>query len=103
MDITTMFAVLSGFGLLALTIGAFGVLDALNGRDIRSRRGDWLVTLFAAGVLFNVAAYTVYGRWYLAAPLALLLLPADRAIRVRAGLRRRRSQADSLNGSEGSE
>src|SRR2546423_2642728 len=94
MDRATLFGVFSGVGLLALSIGAFGVLDAYQGRNLHARRVDWLIAAFAGGVLLNVAAYTFFGRWYVAAPLLLMLLPADRAIRIRAALRRRRVELE---------
>jgi hypothetical protein len=92
------FSVLSSVGLLALSIGAFGVLDTFNRRNLHARRVDWLVALFAAGVLLNAAAYTFYGRWYIAAPLVFLLLPADRAMQMRRNIRRRRAELDTFNG-----
>ena len=100
MNVTTAFGVLSGVGLLALSIGAFGVLDAYHGRNRQARRVDWLIALYAAGVLLNVAAYTVYGRWYVAAPLLLMLLPADRAIRIRSQIRRQQAELDAFNNPE---
>lgn len=96
MDMTTMFGVLSGIGLLGLSTGAFGVLDAFQKRNLRAARVDWLIALFAFGVLLNVFAYTIYGRWYVAAPLVLMLLPADRAMRIRLELRRRRAEAETF-------
>lgn len=87
-----VFAVLSGLGLLALSIGAFGVLDAYHKRNLGVRRVDRLIYLYAAGVLTNVAAYTMLHRWYVAAPLALMLLPAERALEKRGTLRRRSRQ-----------
>jgi hypothetical protein len=90
MDLTTViFSVMSGVGLLALSIGAFGVLDAFNKQSPGLKRVDWLIGLFASGVLLNVAAYTMLGRWYIAAPLAFMLIPADRALRLRGTFRRR--------------
>jgi hypothetical protein len=97
-NVTTTFGVLSGIGLLALSTGAFGVLDAYHKRNQQARRVDWLIALYAFGVLLNVAAYTVYGRWYVAAPLVLMLLPADRAMRLRDEHRRRRAELDALVG-----
>ena len=79
-----------------MSIGAFGVLDAYQKRNLRAVRVDWLIALYAFGVLLNVAAYTMYGRWYVAAPLVLMLLPADRAMRIRLELRRRRAEAETF-------
>ena len=83
------YAVLSGFGLLAFSIGAFGLLDAFNKRNPTARRVDWLIALYTAGVVVNIVAYTMVGRWYIAAPLALMLIPADMAYAKRGTLRRR--------------
>jgi len=95
-DPTTVFGVLSSIGLLALSIGAFGVLDAYHKRNLRAAKVDWLIALYAFGVLLNVAAYTLWGRWYVAVPLVLMLLPADRALRIRAEFRRRQAEAETF-------
>ena len=79
----------SGVGLLALSIGAFGVLDAFNKRNPGDRRVDWLIALFTFGVVLNIVAYLLLGRWYVAAPLALMLIPVDRALVLRGAFRRR--------------
>ena len=47
-------------------------------------------------MLLNVAAYTLWGRWYVAVPLVLMLLPADRALRIRAEFRRRQAEAETF-------
>jgi hypothetical protein len=99
-DVETIFAVLSGTGLLALSVGAFGVLDAYHKRNHGRQYVDWLIRLYALGVVLNVIAYVVYGRWWTAAPFALMLLPADRAMRLRAEQRRRRAHLDMLKGPE---
>jgi len=83
------YAVLSGFGLLAFSIGAFGLLDAFNKRNPTVRRVDWLIALYTVGVLVNIVAYTMVNRWYIAAPLALMLIPAEMAYEKRGTLRRR--------------
>lgn len=94
-----VFAVVSGVGLLALSVGAFGVLDAFHKRNHGVRRVDWLIGLYAAGVLLNVAAYTAIGYWYVAAPLALMLLPAEMALRKRGTFSRRRAaQLEAVTG-----
>jgi hypothetical protein len=98
MEVTTTFVALTGIGMLAFSIGAFGVLDAYHKRHPHHKRVDWLISLYTFGVLLNVVAYLIYGRWWVAAPLVLMLLPADRAMRMRAHLRRRRSELDTLNG-----
>jgi hypothetical protein len=100
LSVDVLFAVASGVGLLALSIGAFGVLDAYHKRNLTARRVDWLIALYAFGVLLNVGAYTALHRWYIAAPLALMLIPADRALRLRGTFRRRRAQVESITGSD---
>jgi hypothetical protein len=86
-----IFVILSGFGMLAFSVGAFGVLDAYHKRHLGVRRVDWLIGLYALGVLLNVGAYTLQHKWYVAVPLALMLVPAERALDKRGTLRRRRS------------
>jgi hypothetical protein len=103
MDVTTTFTVLSGIGMLAFSTGAFGVLDAYHKRHPHRRRVDWLISLYTFGVLLNVVAYVIYGRWWTAAPFALMLLPADRAMRIRAEQRQRRAHLDMLKGPKSSE
>ena len=61
------------------------------------RRVDWLIGLYALGVLLNVAAYTGLDRWYIAAPLALMLIPADRALAMRGTFRRRGARMQSIS------
>ena len=93
MDVTELiFALMSGGGLLALSIGAFGVLDAYNKRGVGEKRVDWLIGVFALGVLMNIVAYTMIGKWYIAAPLALMLIPAERALEKRGKLFRNRAK-----------
>jgi hypothetical protein len=87
--VETFYMTMSGFGLLALSLGAFGVLDAFNKRNPAARHVDWLIALYTVGVLANVAAYTLLDRWYIAAPLALMLIPAEMAYEKRGTLRRR--------------
>ena len=99
MDVTeVVFALMSGGGLLALSIGAFGVLDAYNKRGIGEKRVDWLIGLFALGVVLNIAAYTMIDKWYVAVPLALMLIPAERALEKRGTFRRRGAKVDAING-----
>jgi uncharacterized membrane protein HdeD (DUF308 family) len=96
----TTFAVFCGVGMLAFSIGAFGVLDAWHKRHPQHRRVDWLISLYLLGVLLTVAGFVLYGRWWLAALFALMLLPADRAIRTRMELRQRRAHLKVLKGPE---
>jgi hypothetical protein len=98
MDVTTTFAVLSGVGMLAFSIGAFGVFDAYHKRNPHQKRVDWQIRLYLCGVLLTVVGFVLYGRWWLAAPFALLLLPADRAMRLRGELRQRRAHLKTLKG-----
>ena len=93
-----IFAAMSGIGLLALSIGAFGVLDAFNKRNLGVRRVDWLIALYGAGVLLNIVAYTMLAKWYIAVPLALMLVPAERALEKRGTFRRRGAKVDALTG-----
>jgi hypothetical protein len=97
MDVTTTFAALSGIGMLAYSVGAFGLLDAYHKRHPHLNRVDWLISLYMFGVLLNVVAYVCYDRWWVAAPLVLMLLPADRAMRMRAEQRQRRTALETLN------
>lgn len=100
MDVAeVVFAITSGVGLLALAIGAFGVLDAYHKRNVTARHVDWLIGLYALGVVLNVAAYVMIDRWYIAAPLTLMLMPADKALRMR-GTFRRRGDVDALTGAK---
>src|SRR5437762_2999067 len=54
-----IFGTMSGVGLLALSIGAFGVLDAFNKRNPAAKRVDWLIALYTVGVALNIVAYTL--------------------------------------------
>jgi hypothetical protein len=94
-----IFALASGAGLLALSIGAFGLLDAYHKRHPSLRRVDWLIGLYSLGVLLNIAAYTMLAKWYVAVPLALMLIPAERALEKR-GTFRRRAKVDAITGRE---
>jgi hypothetical protein len=64
-------------------VGAFGLLDAVNGENRGSRRVIWLIALYALGVLMDVAGLTVLGRWYFAMAMALMLVPVDTALHRR--------------------
>ena len=98
-DVTDLiFALMSGGGLLALSIGAFGVLDAYHKRAIGEKRVDWLIGLYALGVVMNIAAYVMLDRWYIAAPLALMLVPAERALDKRGTFKRRTAKVDAITG-----
>ena len=97
MDLTTTFTALTGIGMIAFSVGAFGLLDAYHKRHPHLSRVDWLISLYMFGVLLNVVAYLIYGRWWVSAPLVLMLLPADRALRMRAYMRQRRATLETLN------
>lgn len=92
------FALMSGGGLLALSVGAFGVLDAYNKRGIGEKRVDWLIALYAFGVITNIVAYVLLDRWYIAAPLALMLVPAEQALEKRGTFKRRGVKVDAITG-----
>jgi hypothetical protein len=98
MNVTELiFGGMSGAGLLALSIGAFGILDAYNKRNPGIRRIDWLIGLYTFGVVLNIVAYTMLEKWYIAAPLTLMLIPAERALEKR-GTFRKRAKVDALTG-----
>ena len=93
-----IFAFVSGFGLLALSVGAFGILDAYHKRGVGDRRIDWLIGLYVIGVVANIVAYVLLDRWYIAAPLALMLWPAERAFDKRGTFKRRTAKVDAITG-----
>ena len=98
-DVTDLiFAFVSGFGLLALSVGAFGVLDAYHKRGLGEKRVDWLIGLYTLGVVANIVAYVMLDRWYIAAPLALMLWPAERAFDKRGTFKRRTAKVDAITG-----
>src|SRR2546421_511487 len=77
----TVIFLICGVGTLAMATGAFGLLAAIN-REARGTR--WalpLIGLYAIGILLNVVALVLAGTWYLAVPMALMLIPADVALR----------------------
>ncbi len=76
-------------GLLAMPIGAFGLLDALGGKRPGSRRTLALIGVYAVGVLLCAFALVVAKHWYLGAPLVLMLIPAETGVRKVGGVRRR--------------
>jgi hypothetical protein len=83
----TVIFLICGAGTLAMSLGAFGLLAAIN-RQSRGTRAVPLIGLYAVGILLNVAALTMAGVWYLAVPMALMLVPAEVALR-RHGIGRR--------------
>ena len=83
----TVIFLICGVGTLAMSVGAFGLLAAVN-RQSRGTRAVPLIMLYAAGIVLNVAALTMAGVWYLAAPMALMLIPAEIGLR-RHGVGRR--------------
>jgi multisubunit Na+/H+ antiporter MnhG subunit len=85
---------LTGFGTLAMVVGAFGLLDAYNGENRGARRVTWLIGLYTLGVLMDVAGLTVLGRWYFGMAMALMLVPVDTALRRHVVRRRRTAIGD---------
>ena len=83
----TVIFLICGAGTLAMSTGAFGLLAAIN-RQSRGTRAVPLILLYAVGILLDVAALTLAGTWYLAVPMALMLIPAEVALR-RHGVGRR--------------
>jgi O-antigen ligase len=84
----TIIFLIAGFGTLAMTIGAFGLLAALERRSRDSRWALPLIGSYALGIAMIVTGLTIAGAWYFAAPLALMLVPVEVALR-RHGLGRR--------------
>ncbi|MEN3308073.1 MAG: hypothetical protein V7603_4275 [Micromonosporaceae bacterium] len=76
-------------GLLAMPVGAFGLLDALGADRPGTRRTLALIGVYAVGVLLCAFSLVLAGRWYLGAVLVLMLIPAETALRRHGGLRRR--------------
>src|SRR5262245_10052301 len=74
-------------GLLAMPIGAFGLLDALAGNRRGSRRVTLLIAVYAAGLLLCASSLLRHARWYLGAPVVLMLLPVEPARRRHGVLR----------------
>jgi hypothetical protein len=73
-------------GLLAMPLGAFGLLAALTADQPGGRRRLALIGLYGAGVLLCAFALALAGHWYLGAPLVLMLIPVDTALRRNGGL-----------------
>ena len=76
-------------GLLAMPIGAYGLLEALNKRRPGKRWVTALIGTYALGVLLCAFALSLNGWWYAGAPMALMLVPVETALK-KHGLRRRR-------------
>jgi hypothetical protein len=77
-----------GFGTLLMAVGAFGLLDAVSGNSRGSRWAVPLILTYAAGVLLNVTGLGVYGKWYFAVPMALMVVPVEWALYKHGGVRR---------------
>jgi hypothetical protein len=76
-----------GAGLLAMPIGAFGLLDALGGQTTRgSRRITALIGAYGLGVFLSALAVSLSGHWYLGVPLVAMLIPAEPALRKHGAL-----------------
>ena len=84
----TVIFLICGAGTLALSIGAFGLLAAINRESRGNSRVVPLIGLYALGVVLNVVALTLAGVWYFAVPMTLMLIPAEEALR-RHGVGRR--------------
>ncbi len=84
----TVVFLICAVGTLAMSTGAFGLLAAFNRQSRGTRWAVPLVLLYSAGIVLNVAALTLAGTWYLAVPMALMLVPAEVALR-RHGIGRR--------------
>jgi hypothetical protein len=89
----TIIFLICAAGTLAMVTGAFGLFAALERRSRESRWSVPLVGLYALGVLLDVAGLTIANTWYLAAPLALMLVPAEVALRRHGLLRSTTSKA----------
>ena len=76
-------------GLLAMPIGAYGLLEALNKRRPGKRWVTALIATYALGVLLCAFALSLNGQWYVGAGLTLMLVPVESALK-KHGLRRRR-------------
>ncbi len=79
-----------GAGLLAMPIGAYGVLEALNKRRPQQRRVTALIATYVLGVLLCGFALSMNGQWYLGAGVAFMLVPVEAALRKHGVLGRRR-------------
>jgi uncharacterized membrane protein HdeD (DUF308 family) len=93
----TIIFLISAVGTLAMVTGAFGLFAALERRSRESRWAVPLVGLYALGVLLDVAGLTLANTWYLAVPMALMLVPAEVALR-RHGFLRRSPLKDAVEG-----
>jgi hypothetical protein len=76
-------------GLLAMPIGAYGLLEALNKRRTGKGWVTGLIATYALGVLLCAFALALNGWWYAGAVLTLMLVPVETALK-KHGLRRRR-------------
>ncbi len=84
----TVIFLICGAGTLTMSLGAFGLLAAINRQSRGNGRVVPLIGLYALGVVLNITALTMAGVWYLAVPLSLMLVPVDEALR-RHGFGRR--------------
>ena len=64
-----------------MSLGAFGLLAAINRQSRGNARVVPLIGLYALGVVLDVVGLTLAGVWYLAVPMALMLVPVDEALR----------------------
>ncbi len=84
----SVYLVLSA-GLLAMTIGAYGVLEALNKRRTGKPWITALIGVYALGVVLCGFALALNGQWYIGAGLTLMLLPVEAALKKHRVSRRR--------------
>jgi hypothetical protein len=77
-----------GAGTLAMSLGAFGLLAAINRESRGNSRVVPLIGLYSLGVVLDIAGLVLAGVWYLAVPLALMLVPVDEALRRHGFFRR---------------
>lgn len=92
---TVVYLILAA-GLLAMPLGAFGLFAALHAEEPIGRRTRALIGLYALGVLLCAFSLVLDNRWYLGAPLALLLFPIDNALR-RSDEPQHQSGSDTLD------
>ena len=84
----TVIFLICAAGTLAMSLGAFGLLAAINRQSRGNSRVVPLIGLYSLGVMLNVVALVLAGVWYLAVPMALMLVPVEEALR-RHGIGRR--------------
>ena len=84
----TVIFLICGAGTLAMSLGAFGLLAAINRQSRGNPRVVPLIGLYSLGVILDAAGLVLAGVWYLAVPMALMLVPVDEALRRHGAGRR---------------